>query len=83
MAGAGGRSGAERYKATCHPRLGGACEAIGLVRVAQAGVAGAALARDGKAGAMPPGLQPDQELIPAGAGWRHPASSRTQNEDTG
>ena len=46
-----GRSGAERYKATCHPRLGGACETIGLVRVAQAGVAGAALARDGKAGA--------------------------------
>ena len=51
MAGAGGRSGAERYKATCHPRLGGACEANGFVRVAQAGVAGAALARDGKAGA--------------------------------
>ena len=43
-----GRSGAERYKATCHPRLGGACEAIGLVRVAQAGVAGAAPSRDGK-----------------------------------
>ena len=58
MAGAGGRSGAERYKATCHPRLGGACEANGLVRVAQAGVAGAALARDGKAGAIPPGTQP-------------------------
>ena len=54
MAGAGGRNGTERYKATCHPRLGGACEAMGLVRVAQAGVAGAALARDGKAGAMPP-----------------------------
>ena len=46
-----GRSGAERHEATCHPRLGGACEAMGLVRVAQAGVAGAALARDGKAGA--------------------------------
>ena len=48
MAGAGGRSGAERHEATCHPRLGGACEANGLVRVAQAGVAGAALARDGR-----------------------------------
>ena len=46
-----GASEPGRYKATCHPRLGGACEAIGLVRVAQAGVAGAALARDGKAGA--------------------------------
>ena len=44
-----GRSGAERHEATCHPRLGGAYEAMGLVRVAQAGVAGAALARDGKA----------------------------------
>ena len=42
-----------------------------------------ALTREGKAGAMPPGMQPDQELIPAGAGWRHPASSRTQNEDMG
>ena len=42
-----GRSGAERYKATCHPRLGGACEAIGFVLEGQAGVAGAALARDG------------------------------------
>ena len=60
MAGAGGRSGAERHEATCHPRLGGACEAMGLVREGQAGVAGAALARDGKAGAMPPGMQPDQ-----------------------
>ena len=30
--------------------------------------AGAALARDGKAGAMSPGTQPDQELIPAGQG---------------
>ncbi len=46
-------SGTERYKATCHPRLGGACEAIGLVRVAQAGVAGAALARDVKKGVQP------------------------------
>ena len=38
-------SGAGRYKATCHPRLGGACEAIGLVRKGQAGVAGAARPR--------------------------------------
>jgi len=29
--------------------------------------AGAALARDGKAGAMPPGMQPDQELAGQGA----------------
>ena len=56
-----GRSGTGRHEATCHPRLGGACEANGLVRVAQAGVAGAALARDGKAGAMPPGTQPDRQ----------------------
>ena len=41
-------SGAGRHKATCHPRLGGACEANGLVRIAQAGVAGAAPARDVK-----------------------------------
>ena len=41
---------------------------MGLVRKGQAGVAGAALTRDGKAGAMPPGTQPDQELIPAGQG---------------
>ena len=41
-------SGAGRYKATCHPRLGGACEATGLVPEGQAGVAGAAPARDVK-----------------------------------
>ena len=62
------RGGTGRHEATCHPRLGGACEAMGLVRKGQAGVAGAALTRDGKAGAMPPGTQPDQELIPAGQG---------------
>jgi len=44
-----GRAGGGRR---CRPvlRPGGACEAIGLVRVAQAGVAGAALARDVKKG---------------------------------
>ena len=41
-------SGTGWCKATCHPRLGGACEAIGLVRIAQAGVAGAAPSRDAK-----------------------------------
>ena len=41
-----GWSGMGRHEATCHPRLGGACEAIGHARKGQAGVAGAALARD-------------------------------------
>ena len=46
-------SGAGRCKATCHPRLGGACEATGLVPEGQAGVAGAAPARDVKKGVQP------------------------------
>ena len=46
-------SGAGWYKATCHPRLGGACEATGLVPEGQAGVAGADPARDVKKGVQP------------------------------
>ena len=76
MAGAGGRSGAGRHEATCHPRLGGACEAIGLVRVAQAGVAGAALARDGKAGAIPPGTQPERQ-VGQGLGQEHAGRTKS------
>ena len=46
-------SEAGRYKATCNPPLGGACEATGLVPEGQAGVAGAAPARDVKKGVQP------------------------------
>ena len=47
-------SGTGWCKATCHPRLGGACEATGLVRIAQAGVAGAAPPATPRGPAPPP-----------------------------
>ena len=59
-------SGAGRYEATCHPRLGGACEANGLVRIAQAGVAGAAPARDVKKACSATPTSPPRDAKKAG-----------------
>ena len=42
-----------------------------LPRIATALLAGAALARDGKAGAMPPGTQPERHQMWAGGGRRY------------
>ena len=73
-------SGTGWCKATCHPRLGGACEAIGLVRIAQAGVAGAAPSRDVKKGVP---AYDAKEAAPGRRENRHHRRSTARSGDYG
>ena len=76
-------SGAGRYEATCHPRLGGACEANGLVRIAQAGVAGAAPARDVKKACSATPTSPSRDAKRAGTAAGRPGAAATARPGCG